>query len=78
MPPIDARIITALRNATRVVILTGAGVSAESGIPTLRDKQTGLWEKFDAATLATPYAFEHDFVVLSFAPSRLPHRDLLQ
>jgi NAD-dependent deacetylase len=60
MPPIDAPIITGLRNATRVVILTGAGVSAESGIPTFRDKQTGLWENFDATELATPYAFERD------------------
>jgi len=60
MPPIDAPIITALRNATRVVIFTGAGVSAESGIPTFREKQTGLWEKFDATELATPYAFERD------------------
>ena len=60
MPPIDARIVTALRKATRIVILSGAGVSAESGIPTFRDKQTGLWEKFDAAELATPYAFERD------------------
>ncbi len=53
-------LIIALRAATRVVVLTGAGVSAESGIPTFRDKQTGLWEKFDAAELATPYAFERD------------------
>jgi NAD-dependent deacetylase len=60
MTLIDPRIIQALRAATRVVILTGAGVSAESGIPTFRDKQTGLWEKFDAAELATPYAFERD------------------
>jgi NAD-dependent protein deacetylase/lipoamidase len=56
----DARIIEALRGATRVVILTGAGVSAESGIPTFRDRQTGLWENFDAAELATPDAFERD------------------
>ncbi len=41
-------------------MLTGAGVSAESGIPTFRDKQTGLWENFDAAELATPSAFERD------------------
>jgi NAD-dependent deacetylase len=60
MTPIDARIITALRCASRVVVLTGAGVSAESGIPTFRDKQIGLWENFDAAELATPYAFERD------------------
>lgn len=54
------QLVQALREAQRVVILTGAGVSAESGIPTFRDKQTGLWENFDAAELATPYAFEQD------------------
>jgi NAD-dependent deacetylase len=57
---IDSMIVTALRAARRVVILTGAGVSAESGIPTFRDKQTGLWESFDAAELATPNAFQGD------------------
>jgi NAD-dependent deacetylase len=56
----DPRIVTALRAAARVVVLTGAGVSAESGIPTFRDKQTGLWERFDASELATPDAFERD------------------
>ena len=57
---IDPRLTTALREAKRVTVLTGAGVSAESGIPTFRDKQTGVWENFDAAELATPYAFERD------------------
>lgn len=57
---IDPRLTRALREAKRVTVLTGAGVSAESGIPTFRDKQTGLWENFDAAELATPYAFEQD------------------
>jgi NAD-dependent deacetylase len=56
----DPRIITALRAASRVVVLTGAGVSAESGIPTFRDKLSVLWERFDAAELATPYGFERD------------------
>jgi len=56
----DPKIISALRAATRVVVFTGAGVSAESGVPTFRDKQTGLWENFDAAELATPSAFERD------------------
>jgi NAD-dependent deacetylase len=37
----------ALRRARRVVALTGAGVSAESGVPTFRDAQTGLWARFD-------------------------------
>lgn len=49
-----------LRKARRIAVLTGAGISAESGIPTFRDKQTGLWEKFDAAELATPAAFRRD------------------
>lgn len=57
---VDARIVDALRAARRVVVLTGAGVSAESGIPTFRDKQTGLWKDFDAAELATPSAFRRD------------------
>ncbi|MGO9947265.1 MAG: SIR2 family NAD-dependent protein deacylase [Steroidobacteraceae bacterium] len=56
----DLGLITALRCASRLVVFTGAGVSAESGIPTFRDKQTGLWENFDAAELATPHAFERD------------------
>src|SRR6202030_135740 len=60
MTPMDPRIIQALREATRVVVFTGAGVFAESGHPTFRDKQTGLWEKFDPAELATPDAFERD------------------
>lgn len=57
---VDARIVAALRAARRVVILTGAGVSAESGVPTFREKQTGLWEAFDATELATPDAFRRD------------------
>jgi NAD-dependent deacetylase len=40
--------------------LTGAGVSAESGIPTFRDAQTGLWAKFDPMTLASPEGFRND------------------
>jgi NAD-dependent deacetylase len=57
---VDEKLIAAARRATRVTVLTGAGVSAESGIPTFRDKQTGLWEKFDVMDLATPEAFERD------------------
>jgi NAD-dependent deacetylase len=57
---VDATVVDALRKARRVVVLTGAGVSVESGIPTFRDKQTGLWENFDAADLSTPYAFRRD------------------
>lgn len=49
-----------LRQAKHVVVLTGAGISAESGIPTFRDTLTGLWERFDAEDLATPQAFRRD------------------
>jgi NAD-dependent deacetylase len=49
-----------LSAAQRVVVFTGAGISAESGVPTFRDALTGLWENFDAAKLATPSAFEAD------------------
>ncbi len=47
-----------LRSAKRVMALTGAGISAESGVPTFRDAQTGLWMKYRAEELATPEAFE--------------------
>ena len=43
----------------RVFIITGAGVSAESGIPTFRGKD-GYWRNLDPAKLATPEAFERD------------------
>lgn len=46
-----------LKNATRVGVLTGAGVSAESGVPTFRDAQEGLWAKYRPEDLATPEAF---------------------
>jgi NAD-dependent deacetylase len=49
-----------LRSAQRVVALTGAGMSAESGIPTFRDPQSGLWAKYDPTQLATVGAFERN------------------
>jgi NAD-dependent deacetylase len=54
---VPAALADALARATRVVVLTGAGVSAESGIPTFRDALTGLWARFDPLELATPSAF---------------------
>src|SRR4051812_39337521 len=47
----------ALRDARFVAVLTGAGVSAESGVPTFRDAQKGLWARYDPRELATPEAF---------------------
>jgi len=46
-----------LGRARRVLVLTGAGMSAESGIPTFRDAQTGIWANYRAEDLATPEAF---------------------
>jgi NAD-dependent deacetylase len=60
-----------LRRAARVVVLTGAGISAESGVPTFRDAQTGLWAKFDPRELATPTAFaRHPKLVWDWYASR--------
>ncbi|MFO1316907.1 MAG: NAD-dependent deacylase [Burkholderiales bacterium] len=54
---IPAGLAAALRAARFVAVLTGAGVSAESGVPTFRDAQQGLWAQFDPSELATPSAF---------------------
>jgi NAD-dependent deacetylase len=48
-----------LAGAERVIVLTGAGVSAESGVPTFRGPG-GLWRSFRAEELATPTAFARD------------------
>lgn len=53
-------VIEKLQNAHHVVVFTGAGVSAESGITTFRDTPSGLWERFDPTELATPEAFLRD------------------
>lgn len=50
----------AIRGADRIAVLTGAGVSAESGIPTFRDAQTGMWASFDPHQLASPEGFVDD------------------
>lgn len=64
-PPLQAAclpstLIEALRTARRAVVLTGAGISAESGIATFRDGLSGLWARFDAAALANEEAFRRD------------------
>jgi NAD-dependent deacetylase len=55
--PLPVQLVAALRAARFVAVLTGAGVSAESGVPTFRDAQKGLWAQFDPLELATPAAF---------------------
>lgn len=53
-------VLEAASAASRVTVLTGAGMSAESGVPTFRGVQTGLWERYAAEDLATPEAWERD------------------
>jgi NAD-dependent deacetylase len=53
-------LLDALRAAQHVCVLTGSGISAESGVPTFREAQTGLWEQYDPHELATPEAFQRD------------------
>jgi NAD-dependent deacetylase len=46
--------------AKKVAVLTGAGISAESGIATFREKVGGLWKQFDPMEVATPEAFKRN------------------
>lgn len=57
---VPAPLLNALRQAHRLVILTGAGMSAESGVPTFRDAMHGLWEQFDPAELASQAGWDAD------------------
>lgn len=53
------RLLERLTRESRITVLTGAGVSAASGVPTFRGTD-GLWKDFRPETLATPEAFERD------------------
>jgi NAD-dependent deacetylase len=54
-----ARVAQRIAGATRLTVLTGAGVSAASGVPTFRGSE-GLWRRFRPEELATPRAFADD------------------
>ena len=56
----ERRLFDTLQRARHVAVLTGAGMSAESGLPTFRESLTGLWSKYRPEDLATPEAFERD------------------
>jgi NAD-dependent deacetylase len=58
--PYPSDLLARLRACRHLLVLTGAGVSQESGIPTFRDALNGLWGRFDPAQLATPEAFDAD------------------
>ncbi|MDI3380075.1 NAD-dependent deacylase [Xenophilus aerolatus] len=57
LSPVPAELQACASVARRIVVLTGAGMSSESGIPTFRDKVSGLWAHFRPEDLATPEAF---------------------
>lgn len=50
----------ALSNAREIVVFTGAGISAESGIPTYRDPLKGVWARLDPQSLETAKAFREN------------------
>ena len=57
---IPEELIRQLRAARCVTVSTGAGISVESGVPTFRDRQQGLWEKYNPEELSTPRAFRRN------------------
>jgi NAD-dependent protein deacetylase/lipoamidase len=57
---IPALLVDKLKQAKHVAVLTGAGISAESGVPTFRQAQTGLWAQYNPQELATPQAFRQN------------------
>lgn len=59
----NKRLKTAAESSGGIVVLAGAGMSAESGIPTFRGED-GLWRSFRAEDLATPGAFARDPVLV--------------
>ena len=63
MPELVQQASAMLENAQRILVLTGAGVSAESGVPTFRS-EGGLWRSYRPQELATPEAFQRDPVLV--------------
>jgi NAD-dependent deacetylase len=60
MITIQEDLVRWIRTSQRIVVLTGAGVSQESGLRTFRDAQTGLWAQYKPHELASPEAFQRD------------------
>lgn len=60
MTTVPSDILDLARGARRVAVLTGAGMSAESGVATFRDDETGLWSRFDPAVLASQDGWDAD------------------
>ncbi len=71
---VERSLASRLRDARAVTVLSGAGMSAESGIPTFRSGVDALWRGRRPETLATPNAFAHDpLLVWRWYGERLAH-----
>lgn len=57
---IGPEVLELCRGVRRIAVLSGAGISAESGVPTFRAPETGLWARYSPQELATPEAWEDD------------------
>lgn len=57
-------VATLIGNAKRIVVFTGAGISAESGIPTFRELLTGIWARHNPEKLETANAFREDAALI--------------
>ena len=57
---VPAGLAGALRDARHVAVMTGAGISAESGIPTFRGTRLGLWARYDPMRMASVEGFERN------------------
>ena len=53
-------VITLVRQARRIVALTGGGVASEAKFPSFRESHTGEWARYDVSELATPQAFQRN------------------
>ncbi len=60
MDDLDPELLELARCARTVTVLSGAGMSAESGVPTFRDAGSGLWARWSPEELATPEAWDAD------------------
>jgi NAD-dependent deacetylase len=60
LEPLPAGLLDRARAARRVLVLTGAGMSAESGVPTFRDESAGLWARYSPEAMATEEGWRAD------------------
>lgn len=60
LEPLPPELLERARSARRVLVLTGAGMSAESGVPTFRDESAGLWARYSPEAMATEEGWRAD------------------